>query len=145
MGSEKGRELKTGLACATFWVERLLWPLPHLYAVLSYLARYCLCHDYGRSGWVRAELWEWLVLESSRAAHSCSWGNDPELSPLSRNVLSRNRTLEKEIKSKLQCEPSLVCIGRKSHVNTSNMHAYHIHTEISLFSVNCLKQFLQPW
>lgn len=44
MGSEKGRELKTGLACATFWVERLLWPLPHLYAVLSYLARYCLCH-----------------------------------------------------------------------------------------------------
>lgn len=63
----------------------------------------------------------WLVLESSRAAHSCSWGNDLEL--------SRNRTLEKEIKSKLQCEPSLVHIERKSHVNTSDMHAYHIHTK----------------
>lgn len=37
MGSEKGRGLDMGEhGYAALWVERLVWPLSHLYAVGSY-------------------------------------------------------------------------------------------------------------
>lgn len=83
MGSEKGRGLEMGEhGYAALWVERLVWPLSHLYAVGSYSGALMTVVGNVRHRH-RMELGNDLRRSRApRAAHSCSRGNDPGLSSL---------------------------------------------------------------
>lgn len=91
MGSELGRGSRWGnMAVQLSGVERLVWPLPHMYTVGRELLRLFDDCTVGsvRHCWVE---WSWgnglRQSPAPRAAHSCSRGHNPELSSLYRNVL----------------------------------------------------------
>lgn len=110
-------------------VERLVWPLPHLYAEGSY------------SGALMTVLWampgttiEWSWGTTSEGLelpelHTAAPGEMTQGLAHCGGMSSAEQEARKGDKRKVQSEPSLVYIVRNTHVNTPNTDACPTHTK----------------
>lgn len=129
MGSEKGRGLEMGEhGYAALWVERLVWPLPHLYAVGSYSGALMTVVGNVRHRH-RMELGNDLRRSRAPELHTAAPGEMTQGLAHCRGMSSAEQEARKGDKRKLQPEPSLVYIIRNTHVNTPNTHACHTHRQ----------------